>query len=142
MDKTDNTREELEKKYASFLPFVPETVVVGNGEFPVHPLPLSVLDKATFVVCCDGGTNALVASGRVPDLIVGDGDSLSEENRSRFQSLLYVNPDQETNDQTKAVSWPHGAYGAWLFWRLPESVRIIRWATSVCCWNINGWDWK
>ena len=49
MDKTDNTREELEKKYASFLPFVPETVVVGNGEFPVHPLPLSVLDKATFV---------------------------------------------------------------------------------------------
>lgn len=105
MDKTDNTQEKLEKKYASFLPFVPEMVVVGNGEFPVHPLPLSVLDKATFVVCCDGGTNALVASGRVPDLIVGDGDSLSEENRSRFQSLLYVNPDQETNDQTKAVSW-------------------------------------
>lgn len=51
------------------------------------------------------GTNALVESGRLPDWIVGDGDSLSEENRLRFQDRIYRNPDQETNDQTKAVSF-------------------------------------
>lgn len=82
-----------------------EAVVVGNGEFPVHPFPLTVLDQSPCVVWCDGGTNALVESGRLPDWIVGDGDSLSEENRLRFQDRIYRNPDQETNDQTKAVSF-------------------------------------
>ena len=52
------------------LPFVPEAVIVGNGDFPSHPFPLAVLDQAPCVVCCDGATNALADSGRVPDLIV------------------------------------------------------------------------
>ena len=34
---------------------------------------------------------------------MGDGDSLSEENRIRFQDRIHRIPDQETNDQTKAV---------------------------------------
>ena len=67
------------------LPFVPEAVIVGNGDFPSHPFPLAVLDQAPCVVCCDGAANALADSGRVPDWIVGDGDSLSEENRIRFE---------------------------------------------------------
>lgn len=82
-----------------------EAVVVGNGDFPTHPFPLAVLDQTPCVVCCDGGANALVASGRLPDWIVGDGDSLSEENRMRFQDRIHRMPDQETNDQTKAVSF-------------------------------------
>ena len=46
------------------LPFVPEAVIVGNGDFPSHPFPLAVLDQAPCVVCCDGATNALADSGR------------------------------------------------------------------------------
>ena len=85
------------------LPFVPEAVIVGNGDFPSHPFPLAVLDQAPCVVCCDGAANTLADSGRVPDWIVGDGDSLSEENRIRFHDRIHHIPDQETNDQTKAV---------------------------------------
>lgn len=87
------------------LSFVPEAVVVGNGDFPSHPFPLAVLDQTSCVVCCDGGTNALVASGRMPYWIVGDGDSLSEENRIRFHDRIHHVADQETNDQTKAVTF-------------------------------------
>ena len=32
------------------LPFVPEAVIVGNGDFPSHPFPLAVLDQAPCVV--------------------------------------------------------------------------------------------
>lgn len=71
------------------LPFVPEAVIVGNGDFPSHPFPLAVLDQAPCVVCCDGAANALADSGRVPDWIVGDGDSLSEENRIRFHDRIH-----------------------------------------------------
>ena len=95
----------MEKNKSGIYPAIPEAVVVGNGEFPSHPFPLSVLDQAPCVVCCDGGANALVESGRLPDWIVGDGDSLSEENRIRFQDRIHRIPDQETNDQTKAVSF-------------------------------------
>ena len=95
----------MEKNKSGIYLAIPEAVVVGNGEFPSHPFPLSVLDQAPCVVCCDGGANALVESGRLPDWIVGDGDSLSEENRIRFQDRIHRISDQETNDQTKAVSF-------------------------------------
>ena len=40
-----------------------------------------------------------------PDIIIGDGDSLSETNRLKYADLIFHNPDQETNDQTKAVQY-------------------------------------
>ena len=49
------------------LPFVPEAVIVGNGDFPSHPFPLAVLDQAPCVVCCDQAANALTARRRVTD---------------------------------------------------------------------------
>lgn len=86
------------------LPFIPEAVIVGNGEFPSHPFPLHILETVSYVICCDGGADAFVHhTDRVPDWIIGDGDSLSEENRRRFQSIIRYNPDQETNDLTKSV---------------------------------------
>lgn len=92
-----------EERMRAVLPFMPEAVVVGNGDFPSHPFPLAVLDASPCVVCCDGGADALVDSGRVPGWIVGDGDSLSETNRVRFHDRIHRISEQETNDQTKAV---------------------------------------
>lgn len=85
------------------LDFSPEAVVVGNGDFPVHRRPLALLEGARFTVCCDGAANGLLDRGRVPDCIVGDGDSLRPDYRQRYASLLHLSADQETNDQTKAV---------------------------------------
>lgn len=80
-------------------------VILANGEYPTASMPLQILEKAPFVVCCDGGADGYIARGRVPDVIIGDGDSLSEENRKRYSALIHYNPDQETNDQTKAVQY-------------------------------------
>ncbi|MDR0977093.1 MAG: thiamine diphosphokinase [Prevotellaceae bacterium] len=80
-------------------------VIVANGDYPTHPLPLSRMAGAACVVCCDGGADPYIAHGRVPDAIVGDGDSLSAGNRRRYAHLIHYVPDQETNDQTKAVRY-------------------------------------
>lgn len=80
-----------------------EAVILANGEYPTAPLPLQILKEAPYVVCCDGGADEYIARGGVPDIIIGDGDSLSEENRLRYAHLLHCVPEQETNDQTKAV---------------------------------------
>ena len=113
--------------------FVPEAVVVGNGEFPVSALPLRILDTAPFTVCCDGAADRCLESGRVPDRIVGDGDSLSVENQKRYAGIIRYNPDQETNDQTKAVSycWKKDFVGLPL--SVPRGVgKIILWGISAC----------
>lgn len=82
-----------------------DAVILANGDYPSASLPLQVLEKAPYVVCCDGGANEYLAKGYLPDVIIGDGDSLTEENRTRYASLIHHNPDQETNDQTKAVQF-------------------------------------
>ena len=61
--------------------------------------------KGSSVVCCDGGANEYIEKGYTPDIIIGDGDSLSEENRRLYADLIHHNPDQETNDQTKAIQF-------------------------------------
>ena len=82
-----------------------DAVILANGEYPSASIPLQILEEAPFVACCDGGADAYIAKGYVPDVIIGDGDSLSEENRLKYANLLHHNPDQETNDQTKAVQF-------------------------------------
>lgn len=82
-----------------------EAVVLANGDYPTNPLPLKVLAEAPYVVCCDGGADEYIRRGHTPDVIIGDGDSLSEENRTKHADILHRISDQETNDQTKAVHY-------------------------------------
>lgn len=83
--------------------YTPEAVILANGEYPTHVLPLKILEEAKFVVCCDGAANEYILRGHTPDIIIGDGDSLSPENKTRFSDIIHHIADQETNDQTKAV---------------------------------------
>lgn len=80
-----------------------DAVIVAGGEYPTAPQPLEVLQSAPFVVCCDGAADRYIATGGVPDAIVGDGDSISAANREKFAQLMHVITEQESNDQTKAV---------------------------------------
>ena len=83
--------------------YTPEAVILANGEYPTCPVPLTMLEEASFVACCDGAANEYISRGHTPDVIVGDGDSLSTEYHKRFSPIIHQIPDQETNDQTKAV---------------------------------------
>ena len=82
-----------------------EAVVLAGGDYPTTQQPLEVLRSATYVVCCDGAADRYIATGNVPHAIVGDGDSISEHNRTKYATLLHIIAEQETNDQTKAVNF-------------------------------------
>lgn len=85
--------------------YQPDAIILANGEYPTHCLPLQLLAEAPYVVCCDGAANTYISRGNIPDVIIGDGDSLSYENKLRFKNILHHVADQETNDQTKAVQF-------------------------------------
>lgn len=74
-----------------------DVVVVANGEFPSHHVPLAVLRQAPHVVCCDGAIRRLPNA----EVVIGDGDSVPSEYRSR---LIQIS-EQDDNDLTKATRY-------------------------------------
>jgi len=82
--------------------FTGKTVILANGAFPVCAMPLSALRTAERVVCCDGAADKLLAAGMEPSWIVGDGDSVSAEVRTRFADRCRFVAELETNDLSKA----------------------------------------
>jgi len=74
-----------------------DVVILANGAFPTHAVPLKVLNEAERVVCCDGAVKAFPNA----DIVIGDGDSVPAEFRDR---LIQVD-EQEDNDLTKATRY-------------------------------------
>ena len=92
----------MDKYLLPTLTDVPETIILADGDFPVHPLVVALLDACPYVVCCDGAANRYIRSGRMPVAIVGDGDSLLPEVREQYGSLIHSEAEQDTNDLSKA----------------------------------------
>ena len=78
-------------------------VIVANGRYPTHPIPLSIIEEATYIICTDGAANHFIALDKIPHAIVGDGDSISDENKIKYANILHIERDQECNDLTKSV---------------------------------------
>lgn len=82
-----------------------ETVILANGKFPDHPIPVGFLLNAKRVICCDGAADSLIDFGLEPFAIVGDCDSVNKRIAEKFNDRLFINTDQDTNDLTKAANW-------------------------------------
>ena len=93
------------------------TVILANGEFPSSEQTAVLLRQADRIICCDGAAERLLAAGIVPDLIVGDMDSLPLPLQERFAGIIRPDKDQETNDLTKAFKAAVDP--------LPEAIHIL-----------------
>ena len=93
---------------------VPETIILADGDFPSHPLALEWLRQCPYVVCCDGAANTYIRSGRMPEAIVGDGDSLLPDIKERYASLIHF------------ASACHRRGSVLLSWGLQEKEKIIQ----------------
>jgi thiamine pyrophosphokinase len=81
------------------------TVIVADGTFPQHDIPLGYLKNAERIICCDGSAQNLLLAGFQPFAIVGDMDSLNDDLANQFADRIYFDESQDTNDLTKAVTW-------------------------------------
>ncbi len=80
-----------------------DAVILANGDYPTAETPLRILEDAPYIVCCDGAANRYLEEGKIPDAIIGDGDSLAPAYRKKYLHLLHHITEQESNDQTKAL---------------------------------------
>ena len=76
--------------------------ILANGERPRHAAPLSAIAGADVLVACDGAFASAREIGRLPDYVVGDGDSLAPEERTALGHRFIFAGEQDTNDLCKA----------------------------------------
>lgn len=87
-------------------------VIIGDGSFPKTEYPRYLISMADFVICCDGALRkfikaspAIFGEERLPDLVIGDMDTLPAAMQKRYSDIIIKETEQEHNDQTKAVRW-------------------------------------
>ena len=89
-----------------------DIVIICDGVFPKTEYPRYLIRSADFIICCDGALkkflrNSLSIFGeeRLPDLVIGDMDTLSDGFQKKYADIILKETEQEHNDQTKAVRW-------------------------------------
>lgn len=87
-------------------------VIIGNGTFPKKEYPRYVIREADYIVCCDGALakyfrhmESIFSGERMPDVVIGDMDSITPAVRKRYTGTFVHETEQENNDQTKAVNY-------------------------------------
>lgn len=77
--------------------------LVGGGRYSGPDLD-QALARAPVLVAADGGANGLCASGREPDYVIGDLDSLDPDLRDRLGARVVHMPEQDSTDFDKCLS--------------------------------------
>jgi len=80
-------------------------VIVCKGSFPRKEYPRYLLSKADLTVCCDGALETLEKHGIIPDVVIGDMDSVCRRTLEKFKGKIVHCTGQEDNDQTKAFNY-------------------------------------
>lgn len=84
--------------------FKTPVILLANGMFPSHEIPLEILMSAGTVLCTDGSADSLIKKGFMPHAIIGDLDS-SQLARDSFRGLIIPIEEQENTDMAKALEW-------------------------------------
>lgn len=85
--------------------FAADAVILGDGDYPTHPIPVGILQRANFLCCCDGAGKHLISLGGHPDAIVGDGDSLPSSFKEQHRDIIHIFHEQDDNDLTKSTKY-------------------------------------
>ncbi len=87
-------------------------VIICDGQFPKSEYPRYIIRNADFIICCDGAlrkfirnSKAVFGEERLPDLVIGDMDTLPASLQKKYSDIIIKEDEQEHNDQTKAVRW-------------------------------------
>lgn len=88
-----------------------DAVILGDGDYPIHTMAVSLLKSAKYLCCCDGAGKHYIDIGGMPDAIVGDGDSLPPSFKEQYRDIIHIISEQEDNDLTKSTRHciAHGA---------------------------------
>ncbi len=81
-------------------------LVVLDGEKPSEMSLIEDWQYADVRICADGAATVCAEYKLVPDLIMGDFDSISPKIKTHFSDCRFIHlPDQETTDGEKVIQY-------------------------------------
>ena len=88
-------------------------LIVGNGNQPSHSVLESFVRQSPVIIALDGAALTLQQRQILPDVIIGDMDSLTSEQLDSFQSKgvdIVKDSNQDTSDISKGLTWSQKQY--------------------------------
>jgi len=87
-------------------PALNSALILVNGNTPCLSLLITIREKCKLFVVTDGAANKLHATPLIPDVIIGDLDSIDSATLSFYQTLVEIicAPDQYATDLEKALN--------------------------------------
>ncbi len=82
-----------------------DVVILAAGDFPTDVTAMRILSNAKHLIACDGAIEELLEMDIEPEVIVGDGDSVSATTKAKYQHIFHTIDEQEDNDLTKATKY-------------------------------------
>lgn len=82
-----------------------DVVILAAGDFPTDVTAMRILRNAKHLITCDGAVEDLLEMDIEPEVIVGDGDSVSATTKAKYQHIFHTIEEQEYNDLTKATKY-------------------------------------
>ena len=80
-------------------------ILVLNGKIPKKSELNQFINKNDLVVCADGAANELIDANIIPNIIIGDLDSISEKVKKNKLIKIIKRSNQNLNDFQKALIW-------------------------------------
>lgn len=87
---------------------IPKTILFLNGDLPSVKTIKKYCKTGDFVICADGGANGIAKAGIVPNIILGDLDSITAANLNYFRKKgveIRKISEQETTDFEKSLRY-------------------------------------
>ena len=77
-------------------------VILCDGDFPKTEYPRYLIRTADFIICCDGSLRkfirnspAIFGEERLPDLVIGDMDTLPMSMQKKYADIIIKEEEQE-----------------------------------------------
>lgn len=76
--------------------------ILANGEFPQKKELIQEIINAKFLIVCDGAIKHLEKIQKIPDIIIGDLDSINYKLKQKYKDKIIHIKEQMSNDLSKA----------------------------------------
>ncbi len=84
-------------------------LIVSNGQITDYNYYENIVNKVDYIICVDGGAKHLIRMNITPDVLIGDLDSISSEDKEKLTSsnveLIKFNVDKDATDTELAMDF-------------------------------------
>ena len=81
-----------------------KAVLIIDGEFPVNKKLIDKIKSSNMIIAVDGAANTLIDNGIIPNVAVGDFDSIDSSSKENIATIVNME-NQNKTDLEKTLDW-------------------------------------